>query len=118
VQTATASIHTERQGESRRFPAPTEEQVLRIGQEAVVNAVCHGAPQNVAVELDYEDARLTLRVLDDGRGFDTPPSRERQQALRVDQHARARRGRRRNAHRAQHRRAGHRIEATVPSPNA
>jgi ligand-binding sensor domain-containing protein/two-component sensor histidine kinase len=58
-------------GESRRFPARTEEQVLRIGQEAVVNAVRHGAPQNVAVELDYEDARLTLRVLDDGRGFDS-----------------------------------------------
>jgi signal transduction histidine kinase len=57
-------------GESRRFPARTEEQVLRIGQEAVVNAVRHGAPQHVAVELDYEDARLTLRVSDDGRGFD------------------------------------------------
>ena len=52
------------------MPARTEEQILRIGQEAMVNAVRHARADQVAVELDFDDARLTLRVKDNGRGFD------------------------------------------------
>ena len=50
--------------------------LLRIAQEALVNAAKHAAGQGVAVRLDYEDAdvRLTVRNdLDPGaRGADTP----------------------------------------------
>ena len=57
-------------GLPRRVPVRTEEQLLRIGQEAMVNAVRHAQADQVLVELDFDDSRLTLRVHDDGRGFD------------------------------------------------
>ena len=57
------------QGTPRRFPAKVEEQLLRIGQEAILNAVRHAQPKEVCVELQYNDDSLVLRVLDDGRGF-------------------------------------------------
>ena len=51
-----------------------EEQVLRIGQEAVTNAVRHAEPARVRVELTYGERELMLLVRDDGHGFD--PSSE------------------------------------------
>jgi signal transduction histidine kinase len=51
------------------YAATTEEQLLLIGQEAVSNAVLHGQARRVAVELDYGDDRMSLRVADDGCGF-------------------------------------------------
>ena len=47
-----------------------KEQLLLIGQEAVSNAVRHGNPTRVGVELTCEDDHARLRVSDDGRGFD------------------------------------------------
>jgi signal transduction histidine kinase len=46
-----------------------EEELLRIGQEAVANAVRHAAASRIDVQLVYEAARVSLRVEDDGRGF-------------------------------------------------
>jgi signal transduction histidine kinase/streptogramin lyase len=53
-----------------------EQQVLLICQEALTNAVRHGAPQRVDVELEYGGQELRVLVRDDGRGFD-PRSLER-----------------------------------------
>jgi ligand-binding sensor domain-containing protein/two-component sensor histidine kinase len=50
--------------------ASIEEQLLLIGQEAVNNAVMHGQASRVAVELDYREDQMSLRVADDGCGFD------------------------------------------------
>jgi signal transduction histidine kinase len=49
--------------------ARAEMNLLRIGQEAVTNAVKHGHAQNIMVELQYEPEKLRLCVTDDGRGF-------------------------------------------------
>jgi signal transduction histidine kinase len=57
-------------GTPHRCPPKIEEQVLRIGQEAVTNAVRHADPNQVRIELHYDSSALTLRVADDGRGFD------------------------------------------------
>jgi signal transduction histidine kinase len=62
------SIHVS--GAPRRLPARVEEQVLRIGQEAVVNAVRHAHAERVSIELAYDSSRLVLRVNDDGQGFE------------------------------------------------
>ncbi len=95
-------------GTPRRYPARTEEQILRIGQEAIVNAIRHAHAGQVSVELDFADASLRLRVSDDGSGVRSGSDRlERERALRADQHARARRGRRWNADRAECRRTRH-----------
>lgn len=58
-------------GTPRRVAPRVEQQILRIAQEAVVNAVRHGHPQEVRMELSYEERAVRLRVADDGRGFDT-----------------------------------------------
>jgi signal transduction histidine kinase len=59
-----------------RLPAAREEAVYRIAQEAVHNALRHGAPARVGVTLRTENHSLVLEVADDGRGFDpAEPSR-------------------------------------------
>jgi ligand-binding sensor domain-containing protein/two-component sensor histidine kinase len=47
-----------------------EQQLLLICQEALTNAVRHGAPRRVDVELEYGGEELRVIVRDDGRGFD------------------------------------------------
>ena len=46
-----------------------EHNVLRICQEALNNAIRHGAPQAVDVSLDYTPGELRVRIADDGKGF-------------------------------------------------
>ena len=57
-------------GTPHTYAASVEEQLLLIGQEAVNNAVLHGQARRVAVELNYGDDQMSLRVADDGCGFD------------------------------------------------
>lgn len=57
-------------GTAQRCPPRVKEQLLLIGQEAVSNAVRHGNPTRVGVELTCADDHARLRVSDDGRGFD------------------------------------------------
>lgn len=56
-------------GPRRRLPAKIENNILRIGQEAVNNAVEHARPTLVKIALDYQPDSVTLRVVDDGVGF-------------------------------------------------
>ena len=63
-------------GVPRGIAANVDQQLLRIAQEAVVNAVRHAEPHGVRVELCYDAAAVTLRVCDDGRGFDPRILRE------------------------------------------
>jgi signal transduction histidine kinase len=60
-------IHVE--GQPRRLPVPTEMNLLRIGQEAVTNAIKHAHPQHIALNLRYDPETVRLRVTDDGCGF-------------------------------------------------
>jgi signal transduction histidine kinase len=47
-----------------------QENLLRIGKEAINNAVRHASATTVRVELAYDDDSVTLRVTDNGCGFD------------------------------------------------
>jgi signal transduction histidine kinase len=60
-------------GTPRRCPARLETQVLRIGQEALLNAVRHANAQRVEMEIGFDDDRLRLRIADDGHGFPVAP---------------------------------------------
>ena len=53
-----------------RLPASVQGELFRIGQEAITNAAKHAAAKNVRVELRSERSATTLRVSDDGLGFD------------------------------------------------
>ena len=57
-------------GQSSRCPAAVEQQLLRIGQEAIVNVVRHADAHRVQIELHFADDSVRLNVSDDGRGFD------------------------------------------------
>ena len=57
-------------GSRRRLPGDVEENLLRIAQEAVTNAVRHARAQSIVIDLAFGDGRIRLSVRDDGRGFD------------------------------------------------
>ena len=57
------------QGDPVRLPGPVEMNLLRIGQEAVANALKHGGARKVSIELQYAPASVGLAVSDDGQGF-------------------------------------------------
>lgn len=44
-------------------------QLYRIVQEAMTNALKHGAPKHVAIRLSRDDSQITLSVRDDGKGI-------------------------------------------------
>ncbi len=54
----------------REVPLETEQTVFRIAQEALANVAKHSEASKVEVDLIYTPDTLTLRVADDGRGFD------------------------------------------------
>jgi signal transduction histidine kinase len=63
-------IRVDVEGESRPLPEETEQHLLRIAQEAVTNAVKHARASHVRIRLEMAGRKLSLRVADDGRGFE------------------------------------------------
>ena len=57
-------------GTFRPLAPQVENNLLRIGQEAVGNAVRHAQAKTVTVSLDFGAREVRLEVKDDGRGFD------------------------------------------------
>jgi signal transduction histidine kinase len=56
-------------GDRRRLPHRIEVTALRIGREAILNAVRHASAHTLEVALDFESDVLRMRVRDDGRGL-------------------------------------------------
>jgi signal transduction histidine kinase len=56
-------------GVARPSAQQVEEELLRIAQEAIANAVRHADARAIQVLLSYERGRVTLSVKDDGKGF-------------------------------------------------
>jgi signal transduction histidine kinase len=52
-----------------RVPSGTQEALLRVTREAVINAIRHGGAETIKVRL-YVDSNVRLSVSDDGSGFD------------------------------------------------
>ncbi|HEY3359797.1 MAG TPA: sensor histidine kinase [Polyangia bacterium] len=50
-------------------PGPVRLAVVRVFQEALNNAVRHGAARRVDARLGHAEGHVTLEVVDDGRGF-------------------------------------------------
>jgi signal transduction histidine kinase len=83
-------------GRPRRFAPVLENNLLRVGQEAITNAVRHARAKTIKVTLEFGERQFRLTVRDDGKGFDPaspPPSpggfgllgmRERAQELKSD----------------------------------
>ena len=75
--TADTSIDFEVRGteSARRPPKFVEAHLLRIGQEAITNAVRHSGAGRITASLDWHVDTIELAVQDDGVGFSFDPSR-------------------------------------------
>jgi signal transduction histidine kinase len=59
-------------GDLPRRPTALTREVLKIGQEALANALQHADASRITMFLGRIDASLVLTVIDDGVGFDLP----------------------------------------------
>lgn len=57
-------------GIEQRIPVLVENNLFRIGQEALTNALKHANAQRISVVLEYQLSGVSLEVQDDGAGFD------------------------------------------------
>jgi len=57
-------------GQQQPLRPAIQDEIYRIGREALVNAFCHAAAKRIDLELEYASSGLTMRVLDDGCGMD------------------------------------------------
>jgi len=64
-------------GSDTSIPDKIENSLLRIGREAIANAVRHAGAKHLVIELRYEPERVRLRVEDDGCGFDPEAPRSK-----------------------------------------
>jgi signal transduction histidine kinase/ligand-binding sensor domain-containing protein len=56
-------------GTYRPLPPRTEDELLRIAQEAVTNAIRHAEASQIDVEIAFDPRLLRMTVADNGRGF-------------------------------------------------
>jgi signal transduction histidine kinase len=66
-----ASARLRISGEKVTLPADVEAELVRIAQECITNVLKHASARNVELLIDYRSDGLSLRVTDDGAGFDT-----------------------------------------------
>ncbi len=64
---ATVDIH----GATRQLEPKTEEELLRVAQEAIQNVHKHAHATRLALRLEYDDRTVVLTVTDNGVGFPT-----------------------------------------------
>ncbi|MEJ1934246.1 PAS domain S-box protein, partial [Nostoc sp. NIES-2111] len=57
-------------GKIYSLPPDVENNLLRIGQEALTNAFKYAKAQEIRIELAYWEKQFSLRIQDDGQGFD------------------------------------------------
>ena len=62
--------HFEVEGDFDAVGGPAANHLYRITQEAVTNAVRHGAAQNISVRLVRSNQGMSLTIHDDGKGFE------------------------------------------------
>ena len=58
------------EGQQRQLPGLVAHNLLRIGQEAITNAMRHSSANQITLRLGYEPDKIRLSVKDDGCGFD------------------------------------------------
>jgi signal transduction histidine kinase len=63
------TVKTVSSGGERTLPLRISDTLLRIGQEAIANAVRHAHPNSIVLSLSYQPNTLEFTVVDDGCGF-------------------------------------------------
>src|SRR5439155_26378452 len=65
-----AQIELRIHGTPRELQPSAGMDMVRICQEAVMNAIRHAEAQMIYIDLSYEPDRVVLRIQDNGKGFD------------------------------------------------
>ncbi|HKZ01760.1 MAG TPA: PAS domain S-box protein, partial [Pyrinomonadaceae bacterium] len=68
-----ATVRANPLASEHRLPRAVETTAFRIAQEALTNVARHAQAESVVVELQYESEEVTLRIVDDGIGFNKQP---------------------------------------------
>jgi signal transduction histidine kinase len=76
VDASMALAYEEGRASSRLAPE-LESTIYRLSQESVNNALKHASPTTVTIEVSETERTVTLRVSDDGKGFDPDAVTER-----------------------------------------
>jgi signal transduction histidine kinase len=63
------ALRTRVEGRPRRLAPAVENNLLRIGQEAIANALKHARARTIEIEVAFADPRVRLVVRDDGVGL-------------------------------------------------
>ena len=58
------------EGDERRLPLRVEEEIFRIAIEALNNSTKHSKAESVTVQVDFAEGETTVKIIDDGQGFD------------------------------------------------
>ena len=69
IGSAPLKLSLEVRGTYRPLRCEVEDELLRIGQEAVTNAFRHAHAEHISIELAYASRKLRMTITDDGRGF-------------------------------------------------
>jgi signal transduction histidine kinase/ligand-binding sensor domain-containing protein len=64
-------------GAYRPLAPATEQEILRVAQEAIQNATHHANAEHLWVQLNYQPTELNLEIRDDGIGFNAPTANGR-----------------------------------------
>jgi predicted ATPase/signal transduction histidine kinase/GAF domain-containing protein/tRNA A-37 threonylcarbamoyl transferase component Bud32 len=67
--TTKTSLIYESKGAVYALPTEVENHLLRIGQEALTNAIKYANASKILIELVYSNTQCLLRIKDDGQGF-------------------------------------------------
>ncbi|WP_050785595.1 sensor histidine kinase [Pedosphaera parvula] len=62
-------IEVETKGQVRPLPEVVEENLLRMGQEALTNVIKHSSAHLATIELEFGAEQVILQIRDDGQGF-------------------------------------------------
>jgi signal transduction histidine kinase len=66
---AEIQVEIETRGDAQPLSEIFEENLLRIGQEAITNAVKHSEAKKIKIELEFSPQKAVLQIKDDGKGF-------------------------------------------------
>jgi len=69
-------VYLEVQGDAERLPLPVAEALYRVAQESLHNVAHHARATRVDVQLRCLPEQVSLRIRDNGVGFDTTASRQ------------------------------------------
>ncbi|MEH1985497.1 MULTISPECIES: PAS domain-containing protein [unclassified Nostoc] len=67
--TTDTALICQTQGTAYSLPTEVENNLLRIGQEALTNAIKYASAGEIRVELVYNETQFILQIKDDGSGF-------------------------------------------------